>query len=195
MPIPQASDLINLDHVNGGDASAGNGGNGYNHGDISYNAVLTAANAQSVSGAETHLHNADHVWQGADWDAGGGGNGGFAQAKEGFLAYISNTGSGGPGGAATSNGSQNNASGGDTANVHADTTGYQVNDVLANQSGTILAGMGGNGGNGNYAVGGAVTPTTIHIPTDTHNDLTSVTNTLSNFDLDHGHIDLSHIGS
>jgi hypothetical protein len=46
--------------------------------------------------------------------------------------------------------------GADTSTVHADTTAYQTNFLAADMSQTVLAGVGGNGGDGNYAVGGDV---------------------------------------
>jgi len=197
MPIPQISDTIQLSHSNAGDASSGNGGDGFNYGNIDYNPVVSVNNGQAVYGSSTDLHNGDHVWQSADWEAGGGGHGGFAQAKDGFLASISNTGSGGAGGAATSNGSENNTSGHDTATVNAATTASQMTELMADQHANIAAGIGGNGGNGNTATGGSISPVVLHMPTttETSTDLTSVTNTLDHFSADFGHIDLSHMGS
>lgn len=191
MPIPQISDTIHLNNPDAGDAKAGNGGNGYNHGDIDYNPVAYVANSQTVEGASTHLHNGDHVWQIADWDAGGGGSGGFAQAQNGFLAAVTNTGAGGAGGDAHSNGSQGNSSGGDTAAVGAATTATQYTQLLADQHATILAGVGGNGGNGNVALGGDISSALVHSDPET----TTVNNALDHFINAFGHIDVSHLGS
>jgi hypothetical protein len=44
----------------------------------------------------------------------------------------------------------------DTSAVHADTTAYQTNFLAADMSQTVMAGIGGNGGNGNTADGGDV---------------------------------------
>ncbi|WP_454856072.1 PE-PGRS family protein [Rhizobium binxianense] len=193
MPIPQISDTIHLSDPNAGNANAGNGGDGYSFGDIHYSPTAYVANTQAVEGAYTDLHNGDHVWQMADWDAGGGGSGGLSQAQNGFLAAVTNNGDGGAGGSATSNGNQGAATGGDTAAVAADTTATQYTQLLADQHATILAGVGGNGGNGNMAQGGDISAALLH--TDPTTTTTSVANTLENFDNAFGHIDLSHIGS
>ena len=60
------------------------------------------------------------------------------------------------GGNAESNGSQHNYSGHDTSTVSADTTAYQSNWLAADLSQHVAAGIGGNGGDDNYAVGGNV---------------------------------------
>ncbi|MBB3285289.1 MULTISPECIES: PE-PGRS family protein [Rhizobium] len=191
MPIPQMSDTIQLNDPNAGDANAGNGGDGYSHGNIDYNPVAYVANVQTVDGASTDLHNGDHVWQTADWTAGGGGSGGFTQAQNGFLAAVTNTGAGGAGGDSHSDGSQGSSSGGDVAAVSAATTGTQYTQLLADQHATILAGVGGNGGNGNIARGGDISSALVHTDPET----TTVNNALDHFVNDFGHIDLSHLGS
>jgi hypothetical protein len=193
MPIPQISDTIHLSDPTAGNANAGNGGDGYSFGDIHYNPVAYVANTQTVEGAYTDLHNGDHVWQTAGWDAGDGGAGGFTQAQNGLLAAVTNSGAGGAGGDATSNGSQGLSSGGDTAAVAADTTATQYTQLLADQHATILAGVGGNGGNGNAAQGGDISAALVH--SDPSTETTTVTNALDHFGIDFGHIDLSHIGS
>ncbi|MBB6488647.1 PE-PGRS family protein [Rhizobium lusitanum] len=190
MPIPQLSDTIQLNDPHAGDASAGNGAGGYNNGNIDYNPVAYVANVQSVEGASTDLHNGDHVGLTAGWSADGGA-GGFTQAQNGFLASLSNSGAGGAGGDAHSNGSQGNSSGGDTAAVGADTTATQYTQLLADQHATILAGVGGNGGNGNIARGGDISSALVHTDPAT----TTVNNALDHFTNDFGHIDLSHLGS
>lgn len=209
MPIPQASDTINLTDSNAGDASAGNGGDGYNYGDIHYNPVSYVANSQTVEGAYTKLYNGDHVWQDAGWGTGDGGDGGLAQARDGFLASLTNSGSGGAGGDAYSNGDQGNTSGGNVAAVAADTTATQNTQFLADQHATILAGVGGNGGDGNMARGGDISSALVHTnpftethtstetntSTDTTTDTTTVSNALDHFINAFGSVDLSDIGS
>ncbi|MDE1996628.1 MAG: PE-PGRS family protein, partial [Rhizobiaceae bacterium] len=136
MPIPTISDTIQLTDPTAGNANAGNGGDGYGNGNISYNPVAYVSDSLSVDGAHSNIHNGDHLSQAADWDAGGGGAGGLAHAN-GMLADITNNGSGGAGGAATSNGSLGSMSGGDTAAVAAATTGTQYTEFVADQHGTI----------------------------------------------------------
>jgi hypothetical protein len=192
MAIPTLSDTIQLSDVHAGNANAGNGGDGYNDGTINFDPSAYVANTQTVTGADVDLHNGDHVWQDADWDAGGSGAGGSASAANGTLSAITNTGSGGAGGAATSNGSENSTSGGDVAAVHADTTAQQNTELLADQHATILAGVGGNGGNGNMARGGDVSTALVH--SDPHTTTETVTNTFDHFDPNGGvDIDLSHL--
>ena len=191
MPIPQISDTIQLNNPDAGDAKAGNGGDGHNDGNINYNPVAYVDPVQKVYGATTDLHNGDHVWQKASWDAGHGGDGGFAQAKNGFLAAVTNSGDGGAGGDSHSNGSQGNSSGGDTAAVAAATTATQYTQLVADQHATILAGVGGNGGNGNNALGGDISSALVHTDPET----TTVNNSLDHFINAFGHIDVDHLGS
>jgi hypothetical protein len=191
MPIPQISDTIHLNNPDAGDGSAGNGGNGYNHGSIDYNPVAYVSNSQTVDGASTDLHNGDHVMQSGDWDAGNGGSGGATSAHDGFLASLTNSGAGGAGGDSHPNGSLGNMSGGDTAMVGAATTGTQNTELMADQHATILAGVGGNGGNGNLAEGGDISSALVHTDPST----TTVNNDLDHFLNAFGHIDLTHLGS
>lgn len=191
MPIPQMSDTIYLNNPDAGDANAGNGGDGYNDGNINYNPVAYVEPVQTVYGATTDLHNGDHVWQTAAWDAGNGGPGGLTQAQNGFLAAVTNSGAGGAGGDSTSNGSQGNSSGGDTAAVAAATTATQYTQLMADQHATILAGVGGNGGDGNMARGGDIASALVHTDPET----TTVSNAFDHFINAFGDIDLSHIGS
>ncbi|NTS29873.1 PE-PGRS family protein [Phyllobacterium sp. BT25] len=193
MPIPQLSDTIQLNHSDAGDANAGNGGDGYNEGTINFSPTAYFEASQTVEGAHTKLYNGDDVWQKADWEAGGGGQGGNASAHDGFLAAITNLGAGGAGGDATSNGSQSNTSGGNVAAVSAATTGNQLNELAADQHGTILAGVGGNGGNGNNALGGDISAAVVH--TDPETTTTTVNNALDHFVNVLGSIDLHDLGS
>jgi hypothetical protein len=191
MPIPQLSDTIQLNHSDAGDANAGNGGEGYNYGDIHFDPSAYVSNSQTVYGAVTDVHNGDHVWQTADWEAGGGGHGGEAEAENGFLSNIVNNGAGGAGGDATSNGSQNNSSGGDVAAVAAATSATQNTQLVADQHATILAGVGGNGGNGNFAQGGDIGAAVVHTDPET----TTVNNALDHFINAFGTIDVHDLGS
>ena len=191
MPIPQLSDTIQLNHSDAGDANAGNGGDGYNYGNINYNPVAYFNASQTVEGAHSKIFNGDDVWQKADWEAGGGGHGGNASAHDGLLAAITNSGAGGAGGSAQSNGSQSNSSGGNVAAVAAETTGNQLNELAADQHANILAGVGGNGGNGNNALGGNISAAVVHTDPET----TTVNNALDHFVNVLGSIDQHDFGS
>jgi hypothetical protein len=191
MAIPTLSDTIQLSDVHAGNANAGNGGEGHNDGTINFDPSAYVANTQTVTGADVDLHNGDHVSQAADWGAGPGGHGGEAEAENGLLASITNNGAGGAGGNSTSNGNQGSSSGGDVAAVHADTTAQQNTTVLADQHATILAGVGGNGGNGNLARGGDVSTALIH--SDPHTTTDNLTSTIDHIDHSFVDADLSHI--
>jgi UTP:GlnB (protein PII) uridylyltransferase len=82
-------------------------------------------------------------------------------------------------------------SGGDTAAVAAATTATQNTQLMADQHATILAGVGGNGGNGNLAQGGDISAAVVHSDPET----TTVNNALDHFVNAFGDIDLSHLGS
>ncbi|MDL2400384.1 PE-PGRS family protein [Rhizobium mayense] len=189
MPIPLITDTINFTDPTAGNANAGNGGDGNGHGDISYDPSAQINNYQYVYGADTDLHNGDHVHQTADWDAGGGGAGGLAQAFNAALSALTAT--GGAGGNAQSNGNAGLGSGGDVAAVSAATTASQSTTSLIDQHATIISGMGGNGGNGNTALGGSISAALVH--TDTLS--TSVSNAFDHFDNTDGSIDVHHLGN
>ena len=54
-------------------------------------------------------------------------------------------------------GSQKSYSGYDTSKVYANTDATQINKVVVDQHQEVVAGIGGNGGDGNVAWGGEVT--------------------------------------
>jgi hypothetical protein len=137
------SDTISLKDVDTGGNSAGNGGDGVNKGNISSNPSIEFNPYNKAEGADVHVNTGDQVHQKAYWDAGGAN----AEAEKYAKAE---------GGTAKSNGDQESYSGHDTSNVDASTKAYQDNWLAANQSQTVMAGIGGNGGNGNKAEGGDV---------------------------------------
>jgi hypothetical protein len=135
------SDAITLKDISTGGNSAGNGGDGYNKGDISNSPHIDFNPHNKAEGADVHVNTGDQVYQKAYWDAGGAN----AKADDYSKAH---------GGTANSNGDQGSWSGHDTSNVSADTTAYQSNFLAADMSQHVAAGIGGNGGNDNYAKGG-----------------------------------------
>ena len=137
------SDTVALKEISTGGQYAGNGGSGYNYGDITSKPSISFDPSNKASGADVSVNTGDHVQQKAYWDAGGAN----AKADEYSKAY---------GGKAYSNGDQSNYSGYDTSKVHADTTAYQTNFLLADMHQSVWAGIGGNGGSGNEAEGGDV---------------------------------------
>jgi len=137
------SDTVALKEISTGGQYAGNGGSGYNYGDITSKPSISFDPSNKAYGADVSVNTGDHVQQKAYWDAGGAN----AKADEYSKAY---------GGKAYSNGDQSNYSGYDTSKVHADTTAYQTNFLLADMHQSVWAGIGGNGGSGNEAEGGDV---------------------------------------
>jgi hypothetical protein len=137
------SDTVTLKDISTGGNSAGNGGSGYNYGDITSKPSISFDPSNKAYGADVSVNTGDHVQQKAYWDAGGAN----AKADEYSKAY---------GGKAYSNGDQSNYSGHDTSKVYADTTASQSNFLIADQSQHVAAGIGGYGGDYNYAHGGDV---------------------------------------
>jgi hypothetical protein len=161
-----------------GDNSAGNGGNGYFAGSLigkSYAAFepLNVAQAGSHATADAYQTNIAYFDQSATQIAGVGGDGGNWNAALG--GSVGAFGSVGPGAIATGDNSAGN--GGDGyffgAMVHAPVAVYapiniavagynssahadQTNNVVFDQSAFQMAGVGGDGGNGNAAMGGDV---------------------------------------
>ena len=173
-----------------GDNSAGNGGNGYFAGSLigrSYAAFepLNVAQAGSHATADAYQTNIAYFDQSVTQIAGVGGGGGNWNAALG--GSVGAFGSVGPGAIATGDNSAGN--GGDGyffgAMVHAPVAVYapvniavagynssahadQTNDVVFDQSAFQMAGVGGNGGNGNAAIGGDVSVSgTSHGPPQT----------------------------
>ncbi|HEY2756614.1 MAG TPA: hypothetical protein VGJ01_12835 [Pseudolabrys sp.] len=138
-----ASDSIAFKSIDTGGQKVGNGGDGHNYGDISNSPSIKFDPYNNADGAKLHVNTGDHVYQKADWDAGGA-NGGSA------LLGKAN------GGYAESNGDQSSQSGYDTSTVHAPTNAYQTNFLLADQHQSAAAGIGGDGGSFDSAYGGHV---------------------------------------
>ncbi len=137
------SDTISLKEISTGGNSAGNGGDGYFSGKISNSPSIDFNPYNKAEGADVHVNTGDTVHQKADWDAGGAN----AKAEAFAKAY---------GGEAESNGDQKSYSGHNTSDVDASTTAYQSNFLAADMSQHVAAGIGGNGGDDNYAKGGEV---------------------------------------
>ena len=138
------SDVIAFKTIETGAANAGNGGNGSNYGNIINKPDISFDPYNKAIGSHVDVNTGDHVYQKAYWDAGGANGGNYASKY------------GGNGGTAKSNGDQSSYSGHDTSKVHADTTACQTNFLWADQSQQVYAGVGGNGGDDNFAEGGSV---------------------------------------
>jgi hypothetical protein len=136
------SDAIMFKASTGGNG-AGNGGDGYNSGMIVSNPSIKFDPTNKAEGADVNVKNGDHVGQKAYWDAGG------ANAKAEKYSKAE-------GGKAYSNGDQKSDSGHNKSDVEANTKAYQENWLAADQSQTVMAGVGGDGGNHNKAEGGDI---------------------------------------
>lgn len=120
---------------------AGNGGNGSNSGDITNNPTSVVDQSNKVEGSDVHTNTGDKVYQKAYWDA-------SAEAKH-AKAY---------GVKAESNGDQKSTHEGDntSGDVNANVTATQTNKAWVDQSQHVWAGIGGDGGSDNMAVGGDI---------------------------------------
>jgi hypothetical protein len=137
------SDTITFKDVSTGGNSAGNGGDGINTGNISNSPSINFNPYNKAEGADVHVNTGDKVYQKAYWDAGDAN----AKADDYSKAHS---------GSANSNGDQSSKSGHDTSNVDASTTASQTNILSADQHQSVMAGVGGNGGNDNHAKGGDI---------------------------------------
>ena len=144
--LPKAisiSDSIEFKSISTGGQNVGNGGDGTFKGAIISKPTLNFDPTNKAVGADVHVNTGDHVKQTADWDAGG------ANATASWFSKAH-------GGDAESNGSQKSYSGYDTSKVYANTDATQINKVAVDQHQEVVAGLGGDGGDGNAALGGEV---------------------------------------
>ena len=141
-PSIHVSDSIHLKSIDTGGNSAGNGGDGSFYGKVINQPVLSFDPSNTANGASVTVNTGDHVHQKADWGA-------SANAKADWFSKAH-------GGIATSSGDQSSDSGYDTSKVHANTTATQTNSLMVDMHQEVMAGVGGNGGDGNAALGGNV---------------------------------------
>ncbi|WOH47000.1 hypothetical protein [Bradyrhizobium sp. sBnM-33] len=134
------SDTIAFKVSTGGN-SAGNGGDGINKGNISSSPSIEFNPYNKADGADVYVKTGDKVHQDADWDAGGAN----AKAEKHSKAE---------GGKAVSDGDQETDSGHNKSDVDASTSAYQKNDLSADMSQNVWAGIGGDGGDHSKAEGG-----------------------------------------
>ncbi|WP_024507071.1 hypothetical protein [Bradyrhizobium sp. ARR65] len=141
-PSIHVSDSIHFKTIDTGHNSAGNGGDGIFKGYVVNAPTLNFDPTNKAEGADVSVKNGDHVYQKASWDAGTA----DADAHKGSTAKAW----------ANSSGDQSSSSGHDTSTVTANTTATQTNSLMADLHQEVMAGIGGNGGNDNAAVGGNV---------------------------------------
>jgi hypothetical protein len=140
----KVSDSIEFKSIDTGGNSAGNGGDGSFEGAIINTPTLKYEPYNKAEGSDVKVNTGDHVNQKAEWDAGGAtakswkakGNEAEAEAK--------------------SNGDQESKSGHNKSDVDANTKAYQSNELKVDMHQEVAAGIGGDGGNDNIAMGGEV---------------------------------------
>ena len=141
-PSIHVSDSIHFKSIDTGGNSAGNGGDGSFKGYVVNAPTLNFQPSNTANGASVDVKTGDHVDQKAYWDAGKA----SAEAEKWSKADAN----------ANSSGDQKSYSGHDTSKVYANTTATQDNSLWVDQHQDVMAGIGGNGGNGNLALGGNV---------------------------------------
>jgi hypothetical protein len=173
-----------------GDGHAGNGGDGYFYGGLShasfalYDPVNIAVAGYNSNAYAIQINNVD-LNQSSYQAAGVGGNGGSGNAAIGLNGIIASAGFGGGsdaiamGGNGAGNGGSGHASGSlvdvtvaiyapiniAIAGPHSTAEADQTNNVQFDQSAVQLAGIGGDGGHGNVALGGDLA---MHLLSDLH---------------------------
>jgi hypothetical protein len=127
-----------------GDAKAGNGGDGYNDGNIINYPTANLTTFNKVEGGDVHTNTGDKVHQDADWTA---------EAGKATSKYYEKHGA-----SVQSNGDQESEHHGanTSGNVDASASATQTNMVSSDQSQHVWAGIGGDGGSDNKAYGGDI---------------------------------------
>jgi hypothetical protein len=168
------SDVIAFKEIDTGGNSAGNGGDGYNEGDITNKPKINFEPTNKADGADVDARTGDHVKQKAYWDAEANGGDASAKVKKAEAEDVSAKANGGK---ASSNGDQESESGHNRSEVEANTT--------AKQSQMAAAGNGGDGGDENIAAGGDVEFALVHsVETTKVAELENVLNDSEKFDID-----------
>ena len=188
-----ASDVIAFKDLNTGGNYAGNGGDGYNHGDLKNYQTATFEPTNKAYGSEVDVKTGDYVRQKAELDVSdSGGKKHFDEkGKHEDGKHFDKKGEkhGEDGGKTVSKLSQSSDSGENQSKVWADTTAYQENWSKIDQSSNQIAGIGGDGGNDNYAKGGDVAFALVHTNPSTEIDYTELKDVLNHSD----HVDFGDL--
>jgi hypothetical protein len=169
-----ASDVIAFKDLNTGGNSAGNGGNGYNYGDLKNYQTATFEPTNKAYGSDVDVKTGDYVRQKAELDAG------EDSYKKGKVDLKDFHKKGKPGDDGShSKLSQASESGGNVSKVWADTNAYQTNWSKIDQSSNQIAGNGGDGGDHNHAKGGDVAIALVHENPSTKIDYTELKDVLN----------------
>jgi hypothetical protein len=184
-----ASDVIAFKDLNTGGNYAGNGGDGYNYGDLKNYQTATFEPTNKAYGSDVDVKTGDHVRQKAELDVSDS-DGKKHFDKKGKYEDGKHSDKKGEkqsedGGKTVSKLSQSSDSGENESKVWADTTAYQENWSKIDQSSNQIAGIGGDGGNENYAKGGDVSFALVHTNPSTEVDYTELKDVLNHSD----HID------
>jgi hypothetical protein len=186
--LGSASPLGYWQMIQGGGNQAGNGGDGYFHGSLVHTSValydpVNVAVAGYHSSTNADQTNNVHLDQSSSQMAGVGGNGGSGNVVMGGGIVLSGPGGGSDAIATGGNGAGNGGSGhfsGSLIDVsvaiyapiniaiagpHSTAEADQINNVHLDQSAVQIAGLGGDGGQGNIALGGDIA---AHLLQDLH---------------------------
>jgi hypothetical protein len=170
-----ASDVIAFKDLSTGGNSAGNGGDGYNFGNLTNHQTASFAPINKAYGAEVDAKAGDIVHQIAD------GSGHKCVPKLETMSLKK----GYDKGHDSSDGFLSSESGHNNVKVYADTTAYQTNWAKFDQSANLIAGNGGDGGDGNLAKGGDVSFALVHSTTDyTTTEVKDAFNDAAHFSID-----------
>lgn len=140
LPI-NVSDSIHFHSINTGGQSVGNGGDGISDGNIVSKPTFSFDPTNLASGSSVSVTTGNQVSQSASWDT-----------TTKAIAKLHSTASA----STSSSGDQTSTSGNDTSTVHANTTADQPNNLSVDMHQEVMAGIGGDGGSNNAAMGGEV---------------------------------------
>jgi hypothetical protein len=189
-PPDSVSSRIGSELIHTGSEQVGNGGEGFFHGSLVHTSVAVYEPINiSVAGYNTGVHafqaNNVHIDQSSFQMAGIGGNGGNGNEAAGGSTGLVFFGKGG-GSDAIATGETSAGNGGNghfsgslidisvtiyapvniaIAGPYSTAVADQVNNVHIDQSAVQIAGIGGDGGHGNIALGGDIA---MHLPSDFH---------------------------
>jgi hypothetical protein len=175
-----ASDVIAFKDLNTGGNSAGNGGDGFNLGDLKNYQSANFEPTNKAYGSNVDVKTGDYVRQKAELDSGDSADPKELPMKdEADLKDYHKKDKPGEEGGSSSKLSQISDSGENESKVWADTSAYQKNWVKIDQSSNQIAGIGGDGGDHNYAKGGDVSFALVHENPSTKVDYTELKDVLN----------------
>jgi hypothetical protein len=183
-----ASDVIAFKDLNTGGNSAGNGGDGWNFGDLKNYQTATFEPTNKAYGSDVDVKTGDYVHQKAELEAADPkefykkGKGDLKDTHEKGKADgkdLHEKGKPSDDGGSYSKLTQTSDSGENESKVWADTSAYQKNWSKIEQSSNQIAGNGGDGGDHNLAKGGDVGFALVHSNSSYEVDYTELKDVLN----------------